>query len=76
MSDGCKLIPESGFCLVQYKLLEQPRKSKDQRNEAKCEIEAFIWAREHKCKGERLRGDWPDDWIQWKEAVNSDFSII
>lgn len=51
MSDRCKLIPESGFCLFQYKLLEQPRESKDQRHEAKCETEAFIWAQERKCNG-------------------------
>lgn len=75
MSEHCELIPESGFCLFQYKLLEQPRNSKDQRNEVKCEIEAFLWAREHKCNGERLGRNWPDDWIQWKEAMCSDFNI-
>lgn len=33
LSDRCKLIPESGFCLFQYKLLKQPRKSEDPETE-------------------------------------------
>lgn len=28
MSDHCRRIPESGFCLFQYKLLQQPREEK------------------------------------------------